>query len=209
MTGVAAAQNAGSTIHHYFSLTTEGEPNAFSSTSGKTKIASMQILVIDEAMMAESEIMFIIKERMCEVPLKESLRRPGALPDWGYRDILVCGDIRQLPPASGKQPFWGTKTFQEGFEIFALTEDRGHERDLHMQKLKELFAWGGCEPSHDTTVDSDLSNPWIVHEQVFAFVEEAYLRGWGLTGNNVDLDRGTALFAKRADVRNWNEACIA
>ena len=25
----------------------------------------------------------------------------------------------------------------------------------------------------------------------------------------VDLDRGTALFAKRVDVRNWNDACVA
>ena len=107
--------------------------------------------------MAESGLMLFIQSILREVPLPEKLRRPGALPDWGYRDVIVCGDIRQLPPASGKQPFWACATFQQGFEIFCLTEDRRHEKDLHMQHLKELFAWA-----------------MRVHEQLFAPANDAF-----------------------------------
>ena len=37
---------------------------------------------------------------------------------------------------------------------------------------------------------------------------EGYLRGWGMTGQNVDLDIGTAIFSYNADVRNWNHDCV-
>ena len=47
-----------------------------------------------------------------------------------------------------------------------------------------------------------------VHETVITFVEEGYLRGWNLSGNNVDLEHGTALFATRAEVDRWNTNCI-
>ena len=39
------------------------------------------------------------------------------------------GDIRQLPPAIGKQPFWATAMFQKYVGIFVLREDRRHEPD--------------------------------------------------------------------------------
>ena len=102
-------------------------------------------LIIDEAFMADEELMFTVIKICFQLPLLETLRRPGALPLFGYRDVLLFGDIRQLPPASGRQPFWATETFQSFFEIFVLREDRRHERDASMRQLKELFAWGGCE----------------------------------------------------------------
>ena len=36
---------------------------------------------------------------------------------------------------------------------------------------------------------------------------EGYLRGWGLSGATVDLELGTAIFGRRADVNRWNDAC--
>ena len=208
VTGVAASQNAGSTVHNYFWLNVDGESNILNSESGRRRLAGLQLLVVDEAMMAESALMLFIQNILREVPLTECLRRAGALPDWGYRDIIVCGDIRQLPPASGKQPFWACNTFQQGFEIFCLTEDRRHEKDLNMQRLKELFAWGGCVPPVSLDDDADLQRAWQVDDRVFSFIVDGYLRGWGRTGRNVDLDLGTALFPKRVDARNWNDACI-
>ena len=125
--------------------------------------------------------------------------------------MIVCGDIRQLPPASGKQPFWASRTFQESFEIFSLEEDRRHEKDLHMQTLKELFSWGGCvppvdgwaqesrpsDPSDTVPSQADLTRAWPVDARVFDFAIAGYLRGWGRTGSNINLDFGTALFPKR------------
>ena len=45
-------------------------------------------------------------------------------------------------------------------------------------------------------------------ETLFDFVVEGYLRGWGMSGKTVDLDIGTALFPRRADVRRWNQTCL-
>jgi hypothetical protein len=222
VTGVAAAQNAGSTVHSFLYLTHENEARILQSPVARRRFAGIQILVVDEAMMAESDLMLLLREICREIPLTSEMRRPGAFPDFGYRDVIVCGDIRQLPPASGKQPFWASHTFQESFEIFSLQEDRRHEKDLHMQTLKELFAWGGCVPplhawaqqsqpsgpSDTVPAEPDLSRAWPVDARVFDFAIAGYLRGWGRTGNNVDLDFGTALFPKRVDVRNWNDACI-
>jgi len=88
--------------------------------------------------------------------------------------------------------------------MFRLRADRRHERDLEMQALKKKFAWGGTLPQNDISVDKT----WPVDDDVISFVTEGYLRGWGLTAENVDLDVGTGLFPRRADVRRWNEGCI-
>ena len=58
---------------------------------------------------------------------------PVALPEYGYGDVCVCADIWLLPPAPGTQPFWPCHAFQRSFEVFSLTEDRCHEKDIHMQ----------------------------------------------------------------------------
>ena len=157
--------------------------------------------------MAEDQVMFKLAEILQEVPLHPSLRR--VRPDksirfWGYRDIIFCGDVRQLPPASGRQPFWSSHTFQRLVEIFTLREDRRHEKDVAMQNIKEKFAWGGTLPPSDAKAQHE----WPVDSDVLDFVTEGYLRGWGLTGHNVDLDIGTALFPRRPDVHRWNDACV-
>ena len=138
------------------------------------------------------------------MPLPPALRRPGALPLCGFRDLLLCGDVRQLPPASGRAPFWSTQTFQTMFEVFRLREDRRHERDPAMRELKEKMAWGGSLPEPGQGV----ATAWPVDPDVEEFIDEGYLRGWGLTADSVDLDLGTALFPRRADVRRYNDGCI-
>ena len=47
-----------------------------------------------------------------------------------------------------------------------------------------------------------------IHDMVITFVEEGYIRGWNLSGSNVDLEHGTALFATRTEVDRWNTNCI-
>ena len=55
----------------------------------------------------------------------------------------------------------------------------------------------------------DAAAPWPVHDEVKEYIINGYLQGWGLCGQNVDVDVGTALFGRRADVRRWNEDCVA
>lgn len=81
-----------------------------------------------------------------------------------------------------------------------------------MRAIKELPAWGGTnleelKASHSDTPDICFQS-WPVHPKVFDFVVQGYLRGWGLSGRNVDLKVGTALFARITDVTLWNMACV-
>ena len=141
-----------------------------------------------------------IVEVLQENPLEESLRtrtpKERQIPFLGYRDAITCGDLRQLLPASGEAPFFSTPDFHLLFEFFLLTEDRRHEKEPAMQRLKELIAWGGVEC--DAT-EAELAGDGV-HCDVKDFVDEGYLRGWGLTGRSVDLDVGTAIFALKKDV---------
>ena len=107
----------------------------------------MQGLVIDEAMMVEENIMNTLLSVLQQIPLLPTLRRKNAHPKFGYRDIVIGGDLRQLPPASTKSqlPFWSRDLCYEDFEFMVLKEDRRHEKDPRMQKLKEMLEWGGVE----------------------------------------------------------------
>ena len=141
-----------------------------------------------------------------QVPLVPELRRKNALPKFGYRDVSIGGDLRQLPPASpdAAVPFWARDLCYEDFEFFVLAEDRRHEKDPQMQHIKEMLAWGGID-------DAELRNPddpWPVHDDVKQFVVEGYKRGLTVDASNVDLDTGIALFALRKDARRWNETCV-
>ena len=81
-----------------------------------------------------------------------------------------------------------------------------------MKEIKELVAWGGVDIQDLKKALQDSSEPctkpWEIDSRVFKFVQDGYIRGWGMSGGNVDLDLGTAIFARRADVARWNNACV-
>ena len=118
-------------------------------------------LWIDEAMMADSGFISYAEEVLQEHPLLPHKRKPKSLPKFGYRDIILGGDVRQLPPASGRRPYWATDRFYEDFEIFTLLEDRRHEKDPAMQQVKELIAWGGV----DNPAEHDIETQWPVAQK--------------------------------------------
>ena len=73
-----------------------------------------------------------------------------------------------------------------------------------MRSLKEFIAWGGV--THDS-----LRNPqelWPVDQHVHAFFLRGYTRGWRVSAHSVNLDEGTALFAKRTDVKHWSSKVV-
>lgn len=204
VTGVAASQIAGTTVHALVQSSADGTSNIFANPEKKEEFAALQIIIFDEHFMAEEDIVYLLIETCQQIPLRVDLRRRNSLPLFGYRDVILCGDIRQLPPASGKKPFWGTGCFRSYFEVFVLEEDRRHERDSEMRNVKELLAWGGIVPD----ADQDVTRGWPVDERLHAFIVGCYLRGWGLSGDDIDPDIGTALFPKRRHVRDWNDAVI-
>ena len=204
VTGVAATQLGGCTLHNLLSLRSDNSTDILQHPDRRQELELLEGIIVDEAMMAEYDLIKSFTEVLCQVPLRKDKRKPGALPKFGYRDIIFGGDLRQLPPASGKMPFWASDAFHEDFEIFVLTEDRRHERDLYTQSIKELVAWGGL----DNAAEQDPQTTWPVDSRVREFIIDGYLRGWGLTGEDVDLDVGTALFPRRPDVNRWNASCV-
>ena len=76
-----------------------------------------------------------------------------------------------------------------------------------MRRIKEYLAWGGCDlaalKSNGVPRREACARAWPVHPEVFQFIVDGYLRGWGVTGGNVDLDLGTAIFA-RTQRNLWN-----
>ena len=205
-TGVAAVQLGGCTLHHLIMVRQDGSTDVTSDADHRKRLQSMQGVVIDEAMMVEEHIMNTLLSVLQQIPLLPALRRRNAHPKFGYRDIIIGGDLRQLPPAStnAQLPFWSRDLCYEDFEFMVLTEDRRHEKDPAMQKLKEMLAWGGVENAEHR----QATEAWPVHRDVLNFVVEGYKRGLAFDASTIDLDEGVALFALRKDVRRWNNGCV-
>ena len=105
-------------------------------------------LIIDDFGMISEPVFAELVRTLQAFPLKPNLRGRipphHSIPMFGYRDIILSGGLRQLPPADGKLPLFATDLYHNLFEFFVLSEDRRHEREPAMQHLKELLAWGGA-----------------------------------------------------------------
>ena len=80
---------------------------------------------------------------------------------------------------------------------------------------EELIAWGGSLPEGRLELSEEMGDvtsidtrPWPVDDALQSMVIEGYLRGWGISGKNVDLEHGTALAPLQKDVRRWNADCV-
>ena len=209
VTGVAASNAGGTTVHAFFRLRKNETSAIFKDREAQDELRHVQGLIIDEAFMADRNTISDVIQICWQIPLKESLRQSGALRLFGYRHVLVFGDLRQLPPASSNPPFWASETFQTYFEIFTLREDRRHERDAEMRTLKELIAWGGCEHTTSLSNDTGWKEQWPVDRRLVDAFCDMTLQGLGLSGENIDLEVGTAVFATHAQKDRWNDGYVS
>ena len=205
---MAASNAGGTTVHAFFRLRKNAPSGIFTDPEAQDELRNVVGLLIDEAFMADQETMDEVLKICYQFPVRENLRQRGALELFGYRHVLLFGDLRQLPPASGKPPFWASQTFQTTFEIFTLREDRRHERDAEMRNLKELIAWGGYAHTTKVSNDSGWQDPWPIDQKLFDAIADMTLQGISLSGENIDLDVGTAIFARHVEKDLWNDAYI-
>ena len=124
-TGIAAAQISGTTLHALLLADTHLQSSLINDPERLSRFCDTEGFIIDEFAMLNCKVMELLMELCHEFPLNPSKRLPGALPHFGYRSVLICGDLRQVPPSSMEdaQPFWSSATFQNLFEIFWLRED--------------------------------------------------------------------------------------
>ena len=145
--GVAAVQINGKTLHGLIRM--DGKCSSFLSpeSSQARELKTVHGIIIDEVGMISDPVFKEFVKCLQQFPLREDyrLRIPAdrRIPMFGFRDVILSGDLRQLPPADGKIPLFATKDYHTLFEFFILSEDRRHEREPAMQELKELIAWGG------------------------------------------------------------------
>ena len=78
VTGVAASQIVGGTVHSLIQASAEGDSALFNNVEKKAEFEKIQGFIFDEAMMAEEEIVFKLIERCQQIPLQEALRRRTA-----------------------------------------------------------------------------------------------------------------------------------
>ena len=146
--GVAAVQVGGTTLHYAARMSGSGAANMQPHSDESAELQSTHGIIIDEIRMLGEDTFREVIRVLQAFPLREECRHrvPAGkqIPMFGYRDIICAGDLRQSPPADGRQPSRATQLFHRHFEVFVLREDLRHEQDLDMQQLKELIAWGGC-----------------------------------------------------------------
>ena len=160
-TGVAATQVSGCTLHSFAVMNLDCVSTIANHPEKLEALQETQGIVIDEVFMNSDEAMRAILDVLQHYPLKPESRRvaDASLQHrlFGYRDVIVCGDIRQLPPANGTRAWWSTRDFYANFEIFVLREDRRHEKDKAMQTIKEKMAWGGGLPAESQNASNHYS----------------------------------------------------
>ena len=77
-------------------------------------------IIIDEYTMVDVRVWNAMKRILQTYPLDPSRRKPNALKEFGYRDIIIVGDLCQLPPASGLAPIVHLPDYQQRFEFCVL-----------------------------------------------------------------------------------------
>jgi len=145
--GVAAVQINGKTLHGLIRM--DGKCASYLSPDcpQAKELRGIHGIIIDEVGMISDPVFKEFVKCLQEFPLypayRERIPPDRRIPMFGYRDIILSGDLRQLPPADGRIPLFATRDYHTLFEFFILSEDRRHEREPAMQELKELIAWGG------------------------------------------------------------------
>ncbi|XP_048046234.1 LOW QUALITY PROTEIN: uncharacterized protein LOC125268187 [Megalobrama amblycephala] len=123
-TGVAAFQIGASTVHNSFSIGANVklpyQPLSDDKINSlRTKLGTLQIVIIDEVSMVDHRLLSYIHGRLLQI------KQTGDYSPFGKVNILCVGDFYQLPPVKGTALYADTKgvnLWENNFELAELTK---------------------------------------------------------------------------------------
>lgn len=143
-TGCASYLIRGRTIHSYLGIgigKKSAKELAMNVKSKKpyivSKLKNLDILIIDEISMINSELLDKISEFLCIIR--------GSDKPFGGIQIILSGDYCQLPPVSGKYSFHADIWKKADIKISTLTEQMRQNNDEEFRNILEELRWGGCK----------------------------------------------------------------
>lgn len=206
--GIAAANVGGVTLHSLFQMNALYESRVEADTDESDAFMELSGLIIDEHTMVDTDFWMAMKHLMQLFLLSSHLRKPTAVQAFGYRDIILIGDLCQLPPASGRPPLVTCFGFLHMFDFFVLKENRRQEKYVKHGCVFNKIRRGGV-----TSWPARLKHGYVyercsIDADVQKYVVDAYVRGWGLSGSTVDIEHGVAMTSLRKDKDAWNNSVV-
>ena len=194
-----------STVHNLFLLNLELESKV---DPGKDedpatqRLLRMTVLIIDEVSMLDDDAWRAIRDQLSAMGHRNLAGTGIAEKAHPRRDIfgrvhiLLCGDYKQLPPATSRPPFIAMD--HEVLQRFRFRVLRQNRRLASAERPEEQVL---LDKFHQVLEDVAQGN---ATELVRQHIVEAYVRGARTTALNVSLDRGTACFTTRRFRDRWN-----
>src|SRR5438034_1680526 len=131
-TGVSAQTIGGKTIHSELSIiSTQGgfRTCAFMNTDLNTHLKKVDTIIIDEVSMVSAELLDFMSNMFARI-------HNNAVP-FGGINIIVVGDLYQLPPVTGQHVF-RSAVWSLFYPLFLTTPQRQHNDTRFSQMLEEV-----------------------------------------------------------------------
>ena len=198
--GVAALNVQGYTLHFFLKMDDQYQVNIEKDSEEANRLEAVTGIIIDEFLMNDIEAFRVLQDTCQLFPLPPEKRKQNAFREFGFRDVLLIGDVFQMPPASGLAPIVTTSLFQNNFEVFYLKENRRQEKNPAYGKILGSIRRGGGVQWDEP---GQMSIKGEVEPEVRAFFVERYVAGWGVNAHTVDLEKGRTLTSFRRDKDSW------
>lgn len=142
-TGTAAMLIRGTTIHSFLGIGLGTKSPEYLANYVKSKkkfiynrLRKLDILIIDEISMMDANLFELISEYLSII--KENEKPFGGI------QIVLCGDVFQLPPIKSKYFFKSDLWSTLNIKVCNLRESQRHREDLEFIKILEELRFGKC-----------------------------------------------------------------
>ena len=131
--------------------------------------------------------------------LAGDIRKRGESTDgYGPVHLILFGDFQQLPPASGRAPFFRLPSFARDFEFRCLEENRRVVQEPGREAETQNF--------HEVLADISEGK---ASEKVRKFIIDAYVRGRHFTiAEEVPVEGTTTVVTRRRYRDKWNRKVV-